>query len=268
MKKLTKLLWVAVVPLVLVTVWYISTFTVSVTRVELESDKIKTPVNIVQITDLHGAVFGADNRHLINKIKEQSPHIIIATGDMYTAGDEAGRTRAEALLTELTKLCPVYYVNGEHDNSDSFHDALIAGGVRVLDYKTENLDIDGNPITLYGIDNVYYSPTFDLYNEFTPDRERFNLLAAHICNPSAFADFAADLTLCGDTHGGQIRLPILGALYDESHDLWLPERYKGVYMKGLYPLGEGQLFVSSGLGNRPYPIRLFNRPEVALIVLK
>ncbi len=268
MKKLKKLLWGATVPLALLAVWYISTFTLTVTRVELESDKINTPVNIVQITDLHGAVFGKSNRRLINKIKEQSPHIIVATGDMYTAGDEGGKTRAVTLLTALTELCPVYYVNGEHDNSASFHKALIAGGVRVLDYKTENLDIDGNPITLYGIDNVYYSPTFDLYNEFTPDRERFNLLAAHICNPSAFADFAADLTICGDTHGGQIRLPFVGALYDESRDLWLPERYNGVYMKGLYPLGEEQLFVSSGLGNRPYPVRLFNRPEVALIVLK
>ena len=266
MKKLKRLLAGLLISVVaLGIIWYCSTFTFTVNRVEIESEKIKSPVKILQISDLHGAVFGKKNRRLINKIFALFPDVIIATGDMYTAGDEAGRQQAVALLGALAEAYPTYYVTGEHDNSKTFHDQLSEAGVQVLDYTTKELDIGGNPITLYGISNVYYSPTFDLYNEFSPDRERFNVLAAHICNPRPFAAFSADLTLCGDTHGGQIRLPKLGAVYSDG--LWLPERYAGVYMKGLYPLGEGQLFVSSGLGNRPYPIRLFNRPEIAFIVI-
>ena len=68
-----KIFWKALAGIIcpvalLLAVWYFSTYTLSVTRVELESDKIDTKVNIVQLTDLHGAVFGRGNRRIINKI--------------------------------------------------------------------------------------------------------------------------------------------------------------------------------------------------------
>ena len=244
--------------------WYWSAFTLTVTRVELTSEKLKKPVTIVQLSDLHGASFGKENRLLLEAVRKEAPDLVVLTGDLYTYGDEAGWTRALALAEALAEEWPVYYVNGEHDNSASFHEALSRAGVRVLDYETAELP-EYN-LCLYGISNVYFSPTYDLHNAFTLDPSKYNLLLAHQVNAGAYASFGLDLALCGDTHGGLIRLPGLGAVYYEGR--WLPEQgAEPEYLKGLYDLGGTRLFVSSGLGNYPLPLRLFNRPEIAVLHL-
>ena len=250
-------------------IWYFSTFTVTVSHTEIKSDKINGDIKIVQITDLHGTKFSRRNESLIKQIEKEKPDIVLATGDMYTNSDQNGRNVAEHLLASLAEKFPVYYVTGEHDNDDDFHMFLENEGVHVLDYKAETVKIKDAEIVLYGINNVYYSPTFDLFNEFSPDYSKYNILLAHINHADAFQDFGADLTVCGDTHGGQIHLPFLGAVYMDGE--WFPElsdKKQTVYVKGLYNLGENKLFVSSGLGSRPYPFRLFNRPEISVITLK
>lgn len=267
MKRRRKLVIALAVLLLLVLFWWGSLSLLSVTRVELTSEKVAGPVTIVQITDLHGAAFGWDNAALLGRIAGEKPDLVAVTGDMYTFGDEGGRKQALALLTALAAEYPVYYVNGEHDNSASFRRELADAGVRVLDYEVENLTVNGTELTLYGINNVYYSPTFDLANAFTLDAGRYNILLAHSSNFSAFRAFGLDLALCGDTHGGQVRLPFVGALYNRG--IWLPERSNGEarYTKGLYQEGEFNLFVSSGLGVYPIPVRLFDLPEVAVLKL-
>ena len=138
--------------------------------------------------------------------------------------------------------------------------------INVLDYKSEDITIGESDIRLYGITNVYYSPTFDLKNEFTIDESKYNILLAHICNKDAFASFGMDLCICGDTHGGQIRLPYIGGLYGTNG--WLPEfRDENALIKGLYKYENTDFFISSGLGNYPIPLRFMNRPEIAVIKL-
>lgn len=245
--------------------WYWSTFTLTVNQVTVRNQKVKESIKIVQITDLHGSLFGKENGLLLQKIKAQEPDFIAVTGDMYTHGDDAALSRAVALLRALAVDFPVYYVNGEHDNSETFHNALENAGVRYLDYETENLEIRGTPVTLYGINNVYYSPTFNLKNAFTLDESRLNILLAHSENMEDFADFGLDLVLCGDTHGGQVRLPYAGALVNNG--IWLPELKGKRYTKGLYEQDGTQLFISSGLGNYPVPLRFLNRPEIAVLTV-
>ena len=115
------------------------------------------------------------------------------------------------------------------------------------------------------ISNVYYSPTFNLKNAFTLDESRLNILLAHSENMEDFADFGLDLVLCGDTHGGQVRLPYAGALVNNG--IWLPELKGRIYTKGLYAKDDTQLFISSGLGNYPVPLRFLNRPEIAVLTI-
>lgn len=262
------LLTLGVLLLLGVFLWWFQTFTLTVTRVELAHPAVKAPVKIVQLTDLHGASFGRENHSLLEKIEREQPDLIAVTGDLYTHGDEAGKQTAIHLLTELVKLCPVYAVPGEHDASAEFLDALRGVGVRVLDYKTESLRVGETPLRLYGIDNVYYSATFSLENEFSPpDEQEFSILLAHISNPPAFAAFGVDLALCGDTHGGQVRLPWIGPIYYQGS--WFPvfSYSHGIYDKGMYQLEDMHLFISSGLGNYPAPVRFWNRPEIVVLTL-
>ena len=250
-------------------VWFWGTFTLTTTEVTVKSDQIADPVTIVQLTDLHGYSFGEGNKYLIEKIKEADPDFIVATGDMFTAGDQDGENVAVALLGRLAEMYPVYSVNGEHDDDGDYEARLTEAGVDVLDYEWRDITVGSTVLRLYGITNVYYSPTFDLTNEFELDQSYFNILAAHIANFEPFADFGMDLSLCGDSHGGQVRLPVIGGLINRG--VWLPElngEGDAAYVKGLYELGDKKLFVSSGLGSYPVPLRFLNRPEVAVIHLE
>ena len=253
--------------IIVAAVWYFGTFTLKTTEVRIETEQIDNPIKIVQISDLHGSEFGKENEFLVEAIKSAEPDVIIVTGDMYTAGDLDGQNTAVSLMHRLAKAYPVYFVHGEHDNDRAYEKRLTEAGVDVLDYEWRDITVGTSTIRLYGITNVFYTETFDLTNEFVLDQNVYNILAAHIANFGAFADFGMDLSLCGDTHGGQVRLPYLGAL--TNGETWLPEHQEGdcKYMKGLYTLGESKLFVNSGLGNYPVPIRFLNRPEVAIITL-
>ena len=204
--------------------WWFETFTLTITRVEITSSNIHNTIKIVQITDLHGASFGRDNQSLLKKIAQEEPDVVVSTGDMYTNGDEAGKETAVHLLSELAKSYPVYVVNGEHDNDEAYMEALRQNDVHVLQDQMETITIGETTLQLYGIDNVYYSPTFSLAKEFDPPKTNlFSILLAHIPNPALFESFGVDLAISGDTHGGQVRLPWIGPLYYE--DSCVPKIY-------------------------------------------
>ena len=76
-----------------------------------------------------------------------------------------------------------------------------------------------------------------------------------------YAAYGADLVLSGHAHGGQVRLPFIGALYAPGQG-FLPE-----YDSGLYTVGETDMIVSRGLGNSLIPLRVNNRPELVIAVL-
>lgn len=252
----------------LLALWAFSTYGLRVTRQEIQDPRIRDPVRLVLLSDLHGQSFGWNNEWLLRMVRREKPDLVLAAGDMYSAGDSRGRERALDLMGRLAKEFPVYYVNGEHDRSESFFEELENRGVFFLDYESPLVTVGKTTLRLYGITNVYYTPTFDLNNAFFPDPDHFSILLAHSENQRAFAAFGVDLALCGDTHGGQVRLPFFGALYNGGY--WLPELKTGSgceFTKGLYRQGETSLFITGGLGNYPVPVRLFNRPEIVSITL-
>ena len=259
---------ILLVVILLIGFWWFENFSLNIVKTTIPSSKTTDTINIVHISDLHGHEFGSGNKRLIKKISALNPDLIFVTGDMFTNGDTRGMDIAIQTITRLCDTAPVYFVPGEHDHGQDFLFALESAGVHVMCYKTETIEIKGNPITIYGINNVYYSSTFDLHNEFdAPDSGRLALLLAHIPNYDAFMNFGADVTFCGDTHGGVVQLPFLGPMYFEGE--WFPEITKGksnVTDRGLFSDGQGHsMYVSPGLGNYPYPVRLFNRPEISYI---
>lgn len=246
--------------------WWFNNFTIKVTDVCFTDERIKDEINIVQITDLHGATFGKDNKRLIKKIEKQNPDLIVATGDMYSnTAQNSGEETALNLLKSLAEEFDIYYVNGEHDKfNDEFYNELRESGVCIMNYEDEIITVKNTRLHLYGINNVYYSYTFDLNNAFEPDKENYSILLAHASFFERFADFGIDLSICGDTHGGLFRLPVIGAVFDGS--TYFPDR-NGFYTKGKYSIGDSDMFISSGLGNYPAPVRFCNRPEIVNIKL-
>ncbi|MBP9988496.1 MAG: metallophosphoesterase, partial [Ruminococcus sp.] len=95
-----------------------------------------------------------------------------------------------------------------------------------------------------------------------------NILLAHIPHYQSFKSFNSDLIFCGDTHGGMIRLPKIGAVYYDG--MFFPKQYTNELItdKGLFEFENTKLFVTSGLGGYPVLFRLNNRPEICSITLK
>jgi hypothetical protein len=93
--------------------------------------------------------------------------------------------------------------------------------------------------------------------------DAFGLAVVHSPDPAPeLVALGYDLVLAGHTHGGQVRLPFVGALVTNSS---LPARLAS----GLIALGPGLLHVSQGLGTSKYaPFRLFCRPQATLLELR
>lgn len=188
-------------------------------------------------------------------------------GDMYSRqSDKAKINIALDLMSDIASDYPAYFVSGDHDMAAGYLSELSGFGVHVMNYNAETLEIKGNRFQIMGIDNVYYTPTFDLNNAFYLDESCFSILLAHIPNYEKFAAFGADLTLCADTHGGMLRIPVIGPVYDSLSGKYLPTLRNGeVYDKGWFEYNGGSMFITSGIGDSPYPVRLCNRPEVVSI---
>ena len=71
---------------------------------------------------------------------------------------------------------------------------------------------------------------------------------------------AVSLVLSGHTHGGQIRLPFVGALH-------LPPGGAN-YVEGLFQVGSMQLYVNRGIGTVGVPFRFDCRPEITIFTLR
>lgn len=230
---------------------------------------------IVQISDLHNAKFGKNNQKLVDRIRECEPDMIVLTGDLvdsnYTNVD-----RAVQFVDEIVKICPVYYVTGNHEywleksEYDELMDGLIGAGVVILDDQVVEISRGDAKFRLVGLDDksladgtlgTLLNNTHNVVHEDSDERE-FTVVLAH--EPQYFARYAGtgvDLVLSGHAHGGQFRLPFVGGIVAPDQG-FLPE-----YTAGEYYMNGTEMIVSRGLGNSVIPVRLFNFPEIVCVEL-
>lgn len=243
-----------------------------ISRYEVASQKLPESFDgfkIVQLSDLHGAEFGEDGMELVEKVKELEPDIIALTGDFVT--DEGDLAAVEKLAARLVKLCPVYFVSGNHEFGSGLavkvRNILERAGVKYLsnEYLTISRGEDG--ILLGGVeDPLAYADMLSpdelaqKMNDAAPDA--FKILLGHRNYwMTEYPELPVDLIFCGHAHGGLIRIPGVGGLIGTDRRLF-PDFDAGEYNNGRYTL-----IVSRGLGNSvPIP-RVFNRPEIVCVEL-
>ena len=240
---------------------------------------------IVQLSDLHSKEFGKDNKTLLKRIKAAKPDIIVVTGDMMNSKNDNGEV-FQKLAKELTRICPVYYVVGNHEENveafdskemDDYYSRLKECKVEILSNEKTELVKNGGKIDMYGMwfNLKYYPDRTNSYTKdikFTEDNMKqimgkkdgkgFSILLTH--DPLYFDTYAAwgaDLTLCGHLHGGIVRLPFVGGLL--SPEIQFFPKYSG----GKYFKGGKEMIVSRGLGNSDIKFRIFNRPEIVEVTL-
>ncbi len=263
--------------LILILVWWFNNCTIKITKENITSSKVNNEIKISVISDYHASEkkFSLKNDYVIKKINETNPDIVCVLGDMHSSNaTETEKEKSLSLMTDIIREgYRLYFVLGEHDDrTNSYISKMEEKGIIVLNNEKKTITVGKTSINLYGISNAYFSPSFDLRNEFDIDRKEFNILLAHIPMYSDYEKFGADLTLCGDTHGGIMQLPFIGPAYcDDQFFPGLRSDKTEIYDKGLFEYSGGHIFITAGLGNyikeKSLPVRLFNRPEVALITI-
>lgn len=226
---------------------------------------------IVQLSDLHGRIFGKDSARLVKKTAARKPDIIVITGDMVdeNTGD---LTEIESLLRQLRDIAPVYYVSGNHEwwagCLPELETVFARQEVRYLKNEYVLLEQGGEAIALLGVEDpngpaAMAKPTELVEALEAEEGEGFRVLLGHRNYwREAYPELDVDLIFCGHAHGGIVRLPFLGGLVGSNFDLF-PKDVDGTAESGRYTM-----VVSRGLGNSVPVPRFLNNPELVVVKLK
>lgn len=225
---------------------------------------------ILQISDLHGKLFGDEQQHLVTLIQKENPDIIVVTGDSV----DSRRLEKEPsiiLFSIIVEIAPVYFVTGNHEGAlpdlKAYIKEIEALGVIALRNEIYTLEKDGSTLPLLGMDDPNASSDWTFYRELadfsTASGNQPYILLAHRPN---YIDYYSKLNIplvfSGHAHGGQVRLPIIGGIVSPGQGFF-PE-----YTQGESIVNNTHLIVSRGLGNSIFPQRIFNRPEIVVVTLK
>jgi len=244
------------------------------TRIVMREERIVIPnlppdldgLRLVQLTDLHVSPFLSIKQleGAIAMANETRANIAFVTGDLITTGDDP----LDECLRALGKLrgdAGVFGCMGNHEAYVSAQDYVetegARRGIRFLRSSAMPLRFGNATLNLAGVDYQTPRQPYLAGTEKLIVPGAMNMLLSH--NPDVFpiaAQKGFDFTLSGHTHGGQVRVEILGA------DLNLA-RFFTPYVDGIYRQGKSSIFVSRGIGTIGLPTRLGSPPEVALIHL-
>ncbi len=223
---------------------------------------------IAALSDVHAGsphVGREKLRQIVQTVNGLDPDAVVFLGDLVIHGVVGGHFMApEVSAAELGQVrAPKIAVLGNHDwrlDGRRVGRALEAAGFRVLDNDVMRVERGGDSLWFAGLaDLKTRRPDIRGVLARVPARDVVIVLSH---NPDVFPRVPArvGLTLAGHTHGGQIRLPLVGALAVGS-------KFGRRYAAGLVEEDGRRLFVTSGIGTSYIPVRLGVPPEIAEITL-
>lgn len=225
------------------------------------------PLRILHVSDLQTDGPCRRERAAAAEAEKSDVDLAIVTGDLANDLFEPDRPeKIRAVNTFLRSLRPrhgAFLVRGDWDGwEDDWADierAMLEGTeVRVLSNESARMTIDGTNVLVYGVEGGAHHD--DARMADLRDEGALRIVAVH--HPDFVARIpkgGADLVLAGHTHGGQIVLPIVGALVTHSD--------RG-FVGGLYTVDGLPLVVSRGIGMRGGPApraRLGCPPELGIV---
>jgi uncharacterized protein len=222
---------------------------------------------IALLTDLHAGEGTPLSlvRRACRMAMGETPDLVAVTGDL-VADDATGFRHVLDALGCLSAPHGVYAVPGNHDHIVGIgrwhRDVGRQRAVTDLTNRALVLDVGGARLCVAGVDDLS-SGRPDLGVLPPPEDRDFTLLLAHDPDQAERARRvcdAVDLIVSGHTHGGQVRLPWVGALRN-------PAQHDDLYEEGLRRRPWTQVYTSRGVGTVHIPVRFLCRPEVALLTL-
>ncbi len=238
-------------------------------RLKLEDfSKNAPPLRVAFLSDLHyGPTVGRlATLQAWQRVRAARPDVILLGGD-FIYGDYRGLPALRRDLQKTTAPLGIYAIWGNHDSPwdaqrrAPLEKVLIESGVRVLVNEAIELPAPWQNVWIVGVDDPSFGDC-QPYQALLPlPTNACEILLSHAPDIyKFFADNTCDLTLCGDTHGGQVCLP-------NGHALMLNTDFCCGFVAGLYRPNEHYLWVSRGVGAVSLPLRLWAPPDVAIFDL-
>ena len=211
------------------------------------------------ITDVHrsGLVSHEDVAQAVSALSLERPDLVILGGDYVTWGDRQYVIPSAEALAPLSAPHGVFGILGNHDDDHDMPAALGKNGVQMLKDARTRLRIRNETIDLVGI-RFWTKRQADLAS-LTRGAAPMTVLLAH--DPRRLTEAAAlgvPLVLSGHTHGGQVVLPLVGALAAAKFPV----------VAGIGRRDRTIMFVSRGVGTIYVPVRINCPPEVAVLTLQ
>lgn len=250
--------------------------TINYSTIKLYENPKKLIAKVALVSDEHMGVFkkSSHTKQLAQKLLTLDVDAILLAGD-FVSGDERYAIHLKPLEL-VTKKIPTYAVWGNHDYNVGYREEIPRDdrtitkkvfkeiGVSVLENQNTLVKTKHDEFWLLGVDEIIANKS-DIVKAFTglsPNDTRPKIVLAH--NPDILFDITKyyipiDIVFAGHTHGGQIRLPFLGAVPP------LPIYINQKYDEGLFDYKDYKLFITSGVGETGTRARFFNLPEIAVI---
>jgi uncharacterized protein len=257
--------------------FYIEPFWVDVHHEKLFLSKLSgdRPLRVLHLSDLHIERMTRREESIIIEMKKLSPDLILFSGDVLNLSyinDSTAQKDAITFFSQLSAPLGVFGVTGSPavDFTDFYSHLCDSTSLQWLNNESKMISTPSGQINLLGI-TCTHNPDLDekKLSEILKTNETgeklVNILLYHSPDlaPNA-GQFAVDLQLSGHTHGGQVRVPLFGALFTGS-------LYGRLFQAGRYLVNNMTLYISRGLGlegaSAPR-VRFFCRPEIILWDIK
>ena len=228
-------------------------------------------LKIAVISDIHAGGSFINDRKLhtiVDRTNALHPELIVILGDyMSSNGWTSHRVEPEvvgAALRNFNAPLGTYSVLGNHDwwyNGAKVRAGLEQNGIKVLENEVQQINARGVSLWLVGLADLWTRPqrieqTIAKVPEGQP-------VIALTHNPDIFPNVPerVPLLLAGHTHGGQVRLPLIGSVVESSV-------YGERYERGHVFEKNHHLFVTTGIGTSIMPVRFGVTPEIVLLTLR
>ncbi|NCF65096.1 MAG: hypothetical protein GWP61_03925 [Chloroflexi bacterium] len=250
---------------------------VQVTKLAISCMRLQpgtTPINLLHISDLHIERLSRREDAVLHLIESFQPELIVLTGDYvnlsYNRDPETYR-QVRMFLSKLSAPYGVFATLGTptvdvRENVIPLFDDL---PVTLLHNRCQLVKLgEARQLALFGLDCTHHmaadaSVLEQLVQQATTDVPQILLYHSPELMPQAIEQ-ELDLYLCGHTHGGQVRLPLIGPLLTSSH-------LGRQYVMGLYRHGCTNLYVSRGVGLEGLSaprVRLLTPPEITMVTVR
>ena len=216
-------------------------------------------VRIALLTDIHhSALVGADDiRAAVDLTMSLRPDLIVLGGDYVSFADRAYVEPVAELLAPLRAPQGVYAILGNHDDEKDMPAALARRNFEVLKDHRTRVELRGEALELAGI-RFWTRSASEISRVIKGTRDTVLLLAHDPRRLTEAAMLNVPAVLSGHTHGGQVVLPVIGAVAKARFPV----------LEGLGREGNTSLFVSRGIGTVYVPVRINCPPEVAVVTLR